>query len=109
MWEPFAGVYHTGEDWNHLSGANSDWGDDLFATAHGVVTAAGNYGPGWGNIIMIRHEFPTEDGIAIPVRSSNRIVETVDQRIPCLTERKSCSQAHHQDEHHKNQNTKHRL
>ena len=48
--------YHCGEDWNGEGGGDSDYGDPVYATADGFVTAAESYGGGWGNIITIEHE-----------------------------------------------------
>ena len=47
---------HCGEDWNGEGGGNTDYGDPVYAVASGVVTAAGDYGPSWGNIITIEHQ-----------------------------------------------------
>ena len=46
---------HCGEDWNGEGGGNTDYGDPVFSIADGVVTAAGDYGSSWGNIITIEH------------------------------------------------------
>ena len=51
-------VWHPGEDWNGNGGGDSDLGDSVYAVADGVVTQSGNYGAGWGNITVIRHDLP---------------------------------------------------
>ncbi|MEK6335873.1 MAG: glycoside hydrolase domain-containing protein, partial [Acidobacteriota bacterium] len=51
-------AYHPGEDWNGTGGGDTDLGDPVYATANGTVVAAGNYGSGWGNIILVRHDQP---------------------------------------------------
>lgn len=57
-WTDSSGGYygHCGEDWNGEGGGNSDYGDSVYASADGWVTAADHYGSGWGNIITIEHE-----------------------------------------------------
>ncbi len=47
--------YHCGEDWNGDGGGSTDYGDDVLASADGIVVAADHYGTGWGNIIVIEH------------------------------------------------------
>ncbi|WP_230629199.1 M23 family metallopeptidase [Methanosarcina barkeri] len=56
-------VYHPGEDWNGNGGGNSDLGDPVYAVSNGQIIAAGNYGKGWGNIILIQHLLP--DGTSV--------------------------------------------
>jgi murein DD-endopeptidase MepM/ murein hydrolase activator NlpD len=51
-------VYHPAEDWNGSGGGDTDLGDPVYATANGTVVAAGNYGSGWGNIILVKHDLP---------------------------------------------------
>jgi len=46
---------HCGEDWNGEGGGNTDYGDPVYAVANGIVTAAGDYGSSWGNIVTIEH------------------------------------------------------
>ena len=43
---------HCGEDWNYTSGGSSDLGEDVYATANGIVQSAANYGGAWGNIVI---------------------------------------------------------
>lgn len=68
-WNVVTGDYHTGEDWNGIFGGNTDWGDSVYAVANGIVVAADDYGPGWGNIIVIEHTFP--DGTVVWSRSAH--------------------------------------
>ncbi|MGH9947250.1 MAG: M23 family metallopeptidase [Pyrinomonadaceae bacterium] len=49
---------HLGEDWNKNSGGNTDCGEPVFAAADGVVTYAGDAGPGWGNVLILTHTLP---------------------------------------------------
>lgn len=48
---------HTGEDWNGNGGSNTDLGQPVYATAKGVVIAAGDYGYPWGNVVLVKHYF----------------------------------------------------
>ncbi len=47
--------YHCGTDWNLDTGGSTDLGEDVRAIAHGVVTAAYDYGGAWGKIVTIEH------------------------------------------------------
>jgi len=49
---------HLGEDWNAVTGGDSDLGDPIYATANGYVKFAEDVGGGWGNIIRILHKLP---------------------------------------------------
>jgi hypothetical protein len=48
---------HLGEDWNGIKGGDTDMGDPVYATAHGLVVFARNYHLGWGNVVIIRHAY----------------------------------------------------
>ena len=48
---------HLGEDWNGRRGGDTDLGDPVFSTAHGIVLFAKNYYHGWGNVVIVRHAF----------------------------------------------------
>lgn len=54
--QPFMKNNHLGEDWNAVTGGNSDLGDPIFAIANGYVTDAKDYKGGWGNVIRIVHK-----------------------------------------------------
>ncbi|MEM6298728.1 MAG: M23 family metallopeptidase [Bacteroidota bacterium] len=47
---------HLGDDWNAVTGGNSDLGDPIYAVANGYVKVVKNYGGGWGNVIRIIHQ-----------------------------------------------------
>jgi len=49
---------HLGDDWNAVTGGNSDLGDPIYAIANGYIKLAQNYGGGWGNVIRIIHKMP---------------------------------------------------
>ena len=48
---------HLGEDWNGAGGGDTDLGDPVHATAHGLVLFARDYHVGWGNVVIIRHAY----------------------------------------------------
>ena len=54
---------HLGEDWNKESGGNTDCGLPVYAASRGTIVFAGEAGPGWGKVIIIRHKLP--DGSAV--------------------------------------------
>ncbi len=57
---------HLGEDWDGDRGGNTDLGDPVYATGHGVVVLAGNMHMGWGNVVMVRHCYrEAEEGGAV--------------------------------------------
>lgn len=49
---------HLGDDWNALTGGNSDLGDPIYAIANGYVSFAQDIKGGWGNVIRIIHKLP---------------------------------------------------
>jgi murein DD-endopeptidase MepM/ murein hydrolase activator NlpD len=51
----FGDSNHLGEDWNQNSGGNTDCGEAVYAAANGVITFAGDAGPGWGNVLIVTH------------------------------------------------------
>ena len=48
---------HLGDDWNGKGGGDTDLGDPVYATAHGVVVFAQNFAHGWGNVVIMRHAY----------------------------------------------------
>ena len=48
---------HLGEDWNGRGGGDTDLGDPVYSTAHGIVLFAKNYYHGWGNVVIVRHAY----------------------------------------------------
>ncbi len=67
---------HLGEDWNKNSGGNTDCGEPVFATAHGVITYASDAGPGWGNVVMITHTLPNRSKVQTLYGHLQEIVKT---------------------------------
>ena len=49
---------HLGEDWNTKTGGNTDCGLPVYAAAKGTIVFADNAGPGWGNVLIVRHRLP---------------------------------------------------
>jgi hypothetical protein len=48
---------HLGEDWDGVGGGDTDLGDPVTATAHGLVLYARDFHLGWGNVIILRHAY----------------------------------------------------
>jgi murein DD-endopeptidase MepM/ murein hydrolase activator NlpD len=48
---------HFGEDWNGLSGGDTDMGDPIYSIADGVVMFSYDCQGGWGNVILLRHAY----------------------------------------------------
>lgn len=46
---------HLGDDWNAVTGGNSDLGDPIYSIANGYVIFAKDLRGGWGNVIRILH------------------------------------------------------
>ncbi len=58
--QPFQENEHLGDDWNAVTGGNSDLGDTIFAIANGRVTFAEDVFGGWGNIVRVIHTLPNQ-------------------------------------------------
>lgn len=54
--QKFTNNNHLGDDWNAVTGGNSDLGHPIYAIANGFVKIAQNYNGGWGNVIRINHK-----------------------------------------------------
>ena len=54
----FGDDLHLGEDWNAVTGGNSDLGDPVFAISDGLVTFSKDVCCGWGNVIRVVHYLP---------------------------------------------------
>jgi murein DD-endopeptidase MepM/ murein hydrolase activator NlpD len=54
---------HLGEDWNDKNGGNSDLGHPVFAVSLGEVIFAGDGGPGWNGIVVLRHRPPIGEDV----------------------------------------------
>ena len=52
--------HHLGEDWNAVTGGNTDLGDTITAIAHGYILYAGDPGGRWGKTVRMLHQL--EDG-----------------------------------------------
>jgi Peptidase family M23 len=60
---------HLGEDWNGKGGGDSDLGDPVYATAHGIVVFSADVRLGWGNCVIIRHAYRDISGAICEVDS----------------------------------------
>lgn len=58
--QKFQKNHHLGDDWNAVTGGNSDLGDPIFSIANGYVKEAKNYSGGWGNVIRVLHFLPND-------------------------------------------------
>lgn len=56
--QPFKKNNHLGDDWNAVTGRNTDLGDPIYAVANGQVTLAKDLKGGWGNVIRLLHKLP---------------------------------------------------
>ncbi len=61
--QPFTENNHLGDDWNAVTGGNSDLGHPIYSIAAGIVTDAEDKGAGWGNVIRIEHHVPNEGNV----------------------------------------------
>ncbi|NRB46918.1 MAG: M23 family metallopeptidase [Saprospiraceae bacterium] len=50
--------YHLGDDWNAVTGGNSDLGDPIYSIANGQVNFAEDIGAGWGKVVQVLHQMP---------------------------------------------------
>lgn len=54
---------HLGDDWNAVTGGNSDLGHPIYTIANGYVKETKDYGYGWGNVIRVIHFLPNKKKI----------------------------------------------
>ncbi len=54
----FGDDLHLGEDWNAVTGGNTDLGDPVHAVSNGLVTFSKDVCCGWGNVIRVVHYIP---------------------------------------------------
>ena len=47
---------HIWDDWNAVTGGNSDLGDPIYVTANGYVNFVEDIGGGWGKVIRVWHQ-----------------------------------------------------
>jgi murein DD-endopeptidase MepM/ murein hydrolase activator NlpD len=48
---------HPGEDWDGVGGGDSDFNDPVSSLGDGEVVFAGDARLGWGNVVIVRHQF----------------------------------------------------
>lgn len=56
--QAFGQKAHLGDDWNAVTGGNTDLGDPIYAIGHGFVAQAYDAGGGWGRLIRVVHQHP---------------------------------------------------
>lgn len=54
--QPFMKNDHLGDDWNAVTGGNSDLGDPIYSIANGYVVFAKDIGSGWGKVVRVMHQ-----------------------------------------------------
>lgn len=74
----FGGKKHLGEDWNALTGGDSDFAAPVYAFGNGVVSETSDYGGGWGKVIRIVHGQKTKTGSFLFLESLYAHLHTVD-------------------------------
>ena len=79
----FGNKLHLGEDWNGEGGGDTDCGEPVYAVSKGTIVYAADAGPGWGNVIIIRHNLP--DGTQVEslyghLQSMSKTSGTVERR-----------------------------
>ena len=72
---------HLGDDWNAVTGGNSDLGDPIYSIGNGYVKFAENHGRGWGNVIRIIHKMPNGNFIESLYAHCDTILVTKNQWI----------------------------
>lgn len=63
--QPFGKNLHLGDDWNAVTGGNSDLGDPIFAIGHGVIRISQDFGGGWGNVVSVIHRVPGDPDLLV--------------------------------------------
>ncbi|MDB4088361.1 M23 family metallopeptidase [Flavobacteriales bacterium] len=69
---------HLGDDWNGISGGNTDYSDSIFSIANGFVTYAKDIKGGWGNVIRIKHLYKGKFYESLYAHCSNMFVNEGD-------------------------------
>lgn len=54
--QPFLKNDHLGDDWNAVTGGDSDLGDPIYAIANGYVVFAKDISGGWGKVVRVMHQ-----------------------------------------------------
>ncbi|WBU88440.1 M23 family metallopeptidase [Cellulophaga omnivescoria] len=72
---------HLGDDWNAVTGGNSDLGDSIYTIANGYVNFAEDIGGGWGKVIRIWHQKPNGKIVESLYAHCNTILVTKGQYV----------------------------
>ncbi|MEO0895369.1 MAG: M23 family metallopeptidase [Bacteroidota bacterium] len=59
--QPFGRNLHVGNDWNAVTGGNSDLGDPIYAIGNGLCLKAKDYKGGWGKVVCLAHAWQEGD------------------------------------------------
>ena len=79
--QKFGANLHLGEDWNAVTGGNSDLGDPVFSIANGRVDFAEDLHGGWGNVIRMTHHLPNGQKIESLYAHCDTILVQADQWV----------------------------
>jgi murein DD-endopeptidase MepM/ murein hydrolase activator NlpD len=79
--QPFGKNTHLGDDWNAITGGNSDLGDTIYAIANGYVSFAEDIEGGWGNVVRIKHFLKDGTKVESLYAHCNEILASADSWI----------------------------
>lgn len=74
----FGGRKHLGEDWNALTGGDSDFAAPVYSFGNGVVSEIADYGGGWGKVIRIVHQQNLPNGNFYHLETVYAHLHTID-------------------------------
>lgn len=75
--------HHTGQDLNGIGGQNTDLDVPVAAAGRGLVVYAGEPSPAWGNVVVLAHRLPGEQGVVQTLYAHlNKISVRVGQTVP---------------------------
>lgn len=60
--QPFGKNLHLGDDWNAVTGGNTDLGDPIYSIGHGIVVESRDFGGGWGKVLRVVHRLSEPEG-----------------------------------------------
>lgn len=75
--------HHTGQDLNGIGGENTDLDVQVSAAGRGLVVYSGEPSPGWGQVVVLAHRLPGEQGVVQTLYAHlNRRFVRVGQVVP---------------------------